>query len=87
MPVSTNNIELIPRKPDISPVAIINEKSRDADLSIIGFRDGLVKHQGVELFEGYAQIGNTLFVNAASQKVRKSCRVVKVCRRGNPSTF
>jgi hypothetical protein len=67
LPISPNNIELIPRKPDISPVAIINEKSRDADLTIIGFRDGLVKHQGVEVFEGYAQIGNTLFVNAASQ--------------------
>ncbi len=67
LPISPNNIEVIPRKQDISPVTIINEKSKDADLTIIGFRDGPVKHQGVELFEGYEKIGNTLFVNAASQ--------------------
>lgn len=67
LPISPNNIEVIPRKQDISPVTIINEKSRDADLTIIGFRDGLVKHQGVELFAGYEQVGNMLFVNAASQ--------------------
>jgi len=67
LPISPNNIEVIPRKEDISSVAIINEKSRDADLTIIGFRDGPVKHQGAELFKGFEQLGNTLFVNAASQ--------------------
>lgn len=67
LPISKHNIEVIPRKPDIDPKSIIREKSKDADLTIIGFRDGPVRHQGAELFQGYEEIGNTLFVNAASQ--------------------
>ncbi|KGE89394.1 amino acid permease [Phaeodactylibacter xiamenensis] len=67
LPISRHNIEVIPRKPDIDPKTIISEKSKDADLTIIGFRDGPVKHQGAELFKGYEEIGNTLFVNAAAQ--------------------
>lgn len=67
LPISKHNIEVIPRKPDIDPKSIIKEKSKDADLTIIGFRNGPVRHQGAELFQGYEEIGNTLFVNAASQ--------------------
>ncbi len=67
LPISKHNIEVIPRKPDIDPKTIIKEKSKDADLTIIGFRDSPVRHQGAEIFEGYEEIGNTLFVNAASQ--------------------
>ena len=68
MPISTNNIEVIPRKQSTDTIQIINEKSKDADLTIIGFRDELVKHNGIEVFKGFDNIGNTLFVNAAHQK-------------------
>lgn len=68
LPISVNNIETIPRKQAIDTLTIIREKSKDADLSIIGFRDELLKHEGTSLFEGYEGIGNTLFVNAARQK-------------------
>ncbi|NET35411.1 MAG: amino acid permease, partial [Cyanothece sp. SIO1E1] len=68
LPISINNIETIPRKQAIDIHTIIREKSKDADLSIIGFRDELVKHEGTALFEGYEGIGNCLFVNAARQK-------------------
>lgn len=68
LPISSNNIEVIPRKQSTDTMQIINEKSRDADLTIIGFRDELVKHNGTEVFKGYNNIGNTLFVNAAHQK-------------------
>lgn len=67
LPISPHNIEVIPRKQDIDPRTIINQKSKDADLTIIGFREELVRHEGVRVFEGYEGIGNTLFVNAASQ--------------------
>ena len=67
LPISPHNIEVIPRKPEIEPRAIISQKSKDADLTIIGFREELVRHEGVKVFEGYENIGNTLFVNAASQ--------------------
>lgn len=68
LPISINNIETIPRKQAIDIHTIIKEKSEDADLSIIGFRDELLKHEGTSLFEGYEGIGNCLFVNAARQK-------------------
>ena len=67
LPISPKNIEIIPHKPDVRPRVIINEKSKDADLTIIGFRDEAIKHDGVSVFKGYEEIGNTLFVNAATQ--------------------
>jgi len=67
LPISPNNIQIIPHQPDVIPRDIINEKSKDADLTIIGFRDESVKHNGAAVFKGYEQIGNTLFVNAATE--------------------
>jgi amino acid transporter len=68
LPISKNNIEVIPRKTDLDPKNIINQKSSDADLTIIGFRDEILKHEGSSIFEGYDGIGNTVFVNSAEQK-------------------
>lgn len=69
LPISTHNIKVLPRNQEIRTV--ITEKSRDADLTIVGFRHELVKHDGVSVFEGYTGIGNIIFVNAAKQKVIK----------------
>ncbi|MEO1436784.1 MAG: amino acid permease [Bacteroidota bacterium] len=68
LPISKNNIEIIPLKPEIETKAVINEKSADADLTIIGFRSERIKKEGTHIFEGYDGIGNTLFVNANEQK-------------------
>lgn len=68
LPISPKNIEVILRKPDMDPKAIIREKSKDADLSIVGVLDDAIKHNGSAQFAGYEQIGNTLFVNASRQK-------------------
>lgn len=68
LPISPKNIEAIPRTDATDVKSIIRAKSRDADLTIIGIRDEVVKHDGVTVFDGYDGIGNTLFVNAAEQK-------------------
>lgn len=68
LPISANNIELIPSTEDHTNKQIINERSRDADLTIVGFRYELVKHSGTEIFQGYDKIGNVLFVNALKEK-------------------
>lgn len=68
LPIASKNIELIPRKSDVDAKTIINEKSTDADLTIVGFRGELLKHDGAQLFEGYDGIGNVLFVNASEEK-------------------
>lgn len=68
LPISPNNIEVISRKEERDTRTIINEKSQEADLTIVGFRDELLTHNGTKLFEGYDGIGNVLFVNASHQK-------------------
>ncbi|MBR9860463.1 amino acid permease [bacterium] len=68
LPISANNIQLIPLGEDLNMKGIINEKSRDADLTIVGFRYEKVKHDGKEIFMGYDKVGNVLFVNALKEK-------------------
>jgi hypothetical protein len=68
LPISTQNIEVIARNPDLDTRSIINEKSQDSDLTILGFREEAVKHRGKDVFLGYSNIGNLLFVNAVEQK-------------------
>ncbi len=68
LPISPNNIEFIAQKSATSPKLIINEKSENADLTILGFVEKAVEHLGIEVFEGYDNIGDILFVTAAESK-------------------
>ncbi|MFT5916273.1 MAG: amino acid transporter [Flammeovirgaceae bacterium] len=68
LPISRNNVELIAKENDTDVKSIINEKSKDACLTIIGIRTELVKHKKKEIFLGYEEIGDILFVNAKTQK-------------------
>jgi hypothetical protein len=68
LPISPKNVEFIVQKSAMSIKHIINEKSIDADLTIVGFIEKTVEHLGASVFEGYGDIGNVLFVNAAASK-------------------
>lgn len=68
LPISSNNIEVIAKPDGKRKKEIINEVSESADLTIIGFRSEAVKQFGEELFEGYNEAGNILFVNASEEK-------------------
>ncbi len=68
LPIAAHNIEVLQRHQDIEARSIITRRSADADLTILGIRDEIVRHQGAEAFKGYLEIGNTLFVNASEQK-------------------
>lgn len=68
LPISNSNIEIILEQEDIPPRQIINKKSANAGLTILGFRGETLKHEKSELFKGYSEIGNVLFINANSQK-------------------
>jgi solute carrier family 12 sodium/potassium/chloride transporter 2 len=68
LPISANNIEIIPVENAKNNKEVIDEKSRDADLTIVGFRYEALRHIGAELFDGYDKIGNILFVNAYKEK-------------------
>jgi len=69
LPITDQNIEILTEKKDVSPKSIINQKSADAGLTIIGFREETLKHQKKVLFSGYDELGNILFVSSHSQKV------------------
>ena len=67
LPISRNNIEVLCRSEDSDFRSTINRKSHEADLVITGFRNELVKRQGVDAFAGFGEVGNVLFLNAAEE--------------------
>jgi len=68
LPISLNNIEIIVQEDNVSSKNLINEKSCDAALTIIGFREEIIKHEKQNYFEGYDNLGTILFVNSHNLK-------------------
>lgn len=68
LPISANNIRIIPIQEGVTTKDIINKNSMDADLTIVGFRAELAKNAGPETFMGYDNVGNVLFVNSQNEK-------------------
>lgn len=68
LPISLKNIEFIDIDESMNLKELINEKSFKAGLTMIGFRSEQIKHEGNALFEGYAEMGDVLFVNAFRDK-------------------
>ncbi|MEZ4950771.1 MAG: hypothetical protein R2784_15515 [Saprospiraceae bacterium] len=68
LPISPQNISFQESVSDKDTRQIICDKSKDADLTIVGFRDEAIKHDGKAIFNGYGSLGNIIFVNAAEQK-------------------
>ncbi|MFN2378938.1 MAG: amino acid permease [Bacteroidales bacterium] len=69
IPISEKNIEIIIEESDISPKHRINEYSSEAALTIIGFREESLKHEGISLFDGYGNLGTILFINSHNDKI------------------
>jgi amino acid transporter len=68
LPISPNNIELIPKDDVTDNRSIIMEHSNDADLTIIGFRGTDVQKNSIEIFQDFGNLGNIMFVNSNKQK-------------------
>lgn len=68
LPIALHNIELIEQKAEVSVREIINQRSQDDDLIMIGLRYESLKQKGIDVFKGYNDIGNILFVNAARER-------------------
>lgn len=69
LPISASNVEFISQKESGEVKKIINQKSKYADLTIVGVRTELIKHKGEEVFKGYDGVGDVLFVNTQTMKV------------------
>ncbi len=68
LPISPHNVRVLVRDEDRDMRQIVCAYSQDADLVCLGFRDEAVKRLGAEVFKGYEEVGNILFVNAGRQK-------------------
>jgi len=64
LPISPKNIEIIEMKENENHKDIISERSKDAGLTVIGFREEALKHDK-SVFSGYDELGDILFVNAS----------------------
>jgi amino acid transporter len=69
LPIAPKNIEVIKKPEDRNVRDIINERSGEAGLTILGFRGEHLKHDKSKLFVGYNNVGNILFVNARDSKI------------------
>lgn len=66
LPISPNNINLIPQQNDTTTKEIISSYSIDADLTIVGFREQDIN--STDFFKGFGNVGNILFVNSNKEK-------------------
>ncbi len=67
LPITSKNIQIITEKENMSIKSLINEKSADAGLTILGFRGDQLKFESKDLFTGYDSLGTVLFVNSHHQ--------------------
>ncbi len=67
LPITSSNIEIIPQDPHVSQKDLVNLKSYDAGLILIGYHEDTVKKENT--FSGYDQTGTILFVNSVGEKV------------------
>lgn len=68
IPITPQNIEIIQKDEAVSSKKLINEKSQEAGLTIIGIRPEHLDIYGIDLFKGYDNIGNVVFVNSHEVK-------------------
>lgn len=68
LPISKKNVNIIPRTEEKGVKATISETSEDADLTIVGFRHESIKRKGIDLFTGYGNLANILFVGSQKEK-------------------
>jgi amino acid transporter len=69
LPITSKNIEVIIQKEDVATKKIINDYSFDAGITILGFREETLNHEKENMFDGYDELGNILYVNSRRKKV------------------
>ncbi|MCK5461953.1 MAG: hypothetical protein KAI95_03020, partial [Bacteroidales bacterium] len=64
LPISQRNVEILRPDEETDIHSLINDRSAEAALTIIGIHSDQVRHDGEKVFRGFEGIGDTLFVNA-----------------------
>ncbi|MDR1918218.1 MAG: amino acid permease [Tannerellaceae bacterium] len=68
LPITLTNIEIIRLAPGQTVSEVISLHSKHAGLTIIGFREEIIKHEARKFFTDFQEIGDILFVNASQYK-------------------
>lgn len=71
LPISANNVNVLEQEEGVSKEEMINRLSVDADLTIVGIHKGNLSGNKLDIFKGFDNVGNVLFVNALTQKTIK----------------
>ncbi|NDW12199.1 amino acid permease [Bacteroides sp. 214] len=68
LPITLNNIEILTKGEEQPLSQIVEEYSKNAGLTIIGFNERIIKHDATHFFSEFNNIGDVLFVNAGQEK-------------------
>ncbi|MDH6303935.1 amino acid transporter [Parabacteroides sp. PF5-5] len=68
LPITLANIEIVMLSEHQTVSEAIRDHSKHAGLTLIGFREEMIKHNAGEFFTDFQDIGDVLFVNASQSK-------------------
>ena len=68
LPITLTNIEIITLSGNETISEVITTHSKNAGLTIIGFREETIKHSDTEFFTNLGSVGDILYVNASHTK-------------------
>jgi hypothetical protein len=67
IPISKKNVQLVKPEEDKSGKAVMSRYSKDAGLVIVGFRGSELNEHKEEIFKGFDELGDVLFVHSHYQ--------------------
>ena len=68
LPITLTNIEIITLTDNKTIGEVVTEHSKDAGLTIIGFREEIIKHGNLEFFTDFGDMGDIMYINASHSK-------------------
>ncbi len=68
LPITLTNIEIVILGEHQTMSEAIEQHSKQAGLTLIGFREEIIKHDAMKFFMDFDKIGDVLFVNASQYK-------------------
>ncbi|MDL2221829.1 amino acid permease [Parabacteroides sp. OttesenSCG-928-N08] len=68
LPISYKNIEIVALEETQTVSEVINAYSKKAALTIIGFREEIIRHNPMEFFTDFDELNDILFVNASQER-------------------
>jgi amino acid transporter len=68
LPITLSNIEFVLLDEEHTFRSVVQERSSQAGLTVIGFHEDIIKHEPVTFFSDFKNMGDIFFVNSSSPK-------------------